>query len=141
MYQTGKNDINSEVAQVFEKYPKHVRVKVMALRKLILSVAKSNDILIEETLKWGEPSYLCKKGSTIRIDWKRAKPNQYAMYLNCKTKLVETFKEIYNDELIFEGNRAIIFSLEEKVPIEIIKHCIVMALSYHTIKHLPLLGL
>ena len=58
--------------------------------------------------EWGEPSYLVKGGSTIRMDWKKANPEQYAMYFHCKTKLVDTFKELYQDVFKFEGNRAII---------------------------------
>lgn len=61
-----------EVEQVFHNYPDWVRMKLFSLRQLIFEVAMEIDGLekIEETLKWGEPSYLAKKGSTIRIDWK-----------------------------------------------------------------------
>ena len=55
--------------------------------KIGLGTAKEadKDLLkeLEETLKWGEPSYLVKKGSTIRMDWKSKAPNQYAMYFKC----------------------------------------------------------
>lgn len=95
---------------------------------------------IEETLKWGEPSYLTKNGSTIRIGWKKKNPEQYAMYFHCKTKLVDTFKELYRNNFKFEGNRAIIFGINEKIATEELKHCILMSLNYHNIKHLPMLG-
>jgi hypothetical protein len=39
------------------------------------------------------------------MDWKKANPEQYAMYFHCKTKLVDTFKELYRDVFKFEGNR------------------------------------
>lgn len=87
-----------------------------------------------------EPSYLTKSGSTIRMDWKKSDPKQYAMYFHCKTKLVDTFKEIYRDKFNFEGNRAIVFSEDEEVPIEELKHCIALSLTYHSKKHLPMLG-
>jgi len=95
---------------------------------------------LEETLKWGEPSYLTKNGSTVRIDWKEKKPNQFAMYFKCTSKLVPTFKKIYANTFEFEGNRAIIFKLNNKIPEKELKHCISMALTYHKIKHIPLLG-
>ncbi len=134
---------NPKVAEVFKKYPNSIRKKMMTLRRIVLDTAKATDGVkeIEETLKWGEPSYVAKGGSTIRIDWKNKKPNQYAMYFNCKTLLVETFKMVYEDKLKFEGKRAIVFNLEDKIPIEELKHCIALSLTYHSIKHLPMLGI
>jgi len=89
-----------------------MRNKLLFLRQLILDTAAELDAVgaVEETLKWGEPSYITKSGSTIRIDWKRSNPKQYAMYFHCKTKLVDTFKELYRDQFKFEGNRAIVFA-------------------------------
>ena len=114
----------------------------MYLRELILEVASENDIdELEETLKWGEPSYLAKKGSTIRIDWKPKIPNQYAMYLQCTSKLIPTFKVVYKNTFEFEGNRAIIFKMDAKLPEVELKKCISICLTYHNVKQLPLLGL
>ena len=133
---------NKAVAEVFNKYPKEIRKKLLRLRQLVLDTAEETDGVneIEETLKWGEPSYLVKGGSTIRMDWKESKPNEYALYFNCKTKLADTFKELYQNKLNIEGNRAIIFNEKEEIPIKEIKHCISLALTYHSIKHLPMLG-
>ena len=131
-----------EVENVFDNYPKVMHSKMMHLRKLILEVAASTDGIdqLEETLKWGEPSYLTKKGSTIRMDWKTKQPDQYAMYFKCTSRLVPVFKEMYGHILNFEGNRAIIFSLKDRIPSKVIKQCIKMALTYHKVKRLPLLG-
>ncbi|VAW52428.1 hypothetical protein MNBD_GAMMA06-792 [hydrothermal vent metagenome] len=133
---------NEEVKKIFDAYPDSVCSKMMFLRQLILDTAREIEGIknIEETLKWGEPGYLTKSGSTIRMDWKKAKPNQYAIYFHCKTKLVDTFKEIYKDKLNFEGNRAIVFDINEKIPVNELKHCIALSLTYHSIKHLPMLG-
>lgn len=133
---------DAEIAAVFNHYPAHIRQKLMLLRQLILDTASEiNSVTyLEETLKWGEPSYLTKIGSTIRIDWKKSTPNQYAMYFHCKTKLVDTFKELYRDKFSFEGNRAIVFNINEDLPINELKHCISLSLTYHRRKHLPLLG-
>jgi len=76
---------NPEVESVFDKYPDAVRDKLLDLRRLIIEAADEAEAIehIEETLKWGEPSYLAKNGSTIRIDWKKDKPDQYAIYFKC----------------------------------------------------------
>lgn len=133
---------NPKVKDVFNNYPKPVQHKMLYLRELVLSAASDIDGLakLEETLKWGEPSYLTKNGSTVRMDWKEKTSEQFAMYFKCTSSLVPTFKTIYKDKFKFEGNRAILFTLNDKIPETELKHCISMALTYHKIKHLPLLG-
>lgn len=132
---------NPEVILKFNGYPKTIAAKLNYLRELILETANESAIgELEETLKWGEPSYLAKKGSTIRMDWKAKTPNQYAMYFKCTSKLVETFREVYGNQFKYEKNRAIVFELEDEVPKEELKECIRLALQYHSLKHLPLLG-
>ena len=131
-----------EVDSVFRSYPEDIRRKLLFLRELIYETAQEVDGVgaLEETLKWSEPAYLTKGGSTIRIGWKKSMPGQYAMYFNCNSRLVDTFKEIYGDEFRYEGNRAIVFHENEKVAARELKHCIALSLTYHRIKHLPMLG-
>ena len=133
---------NPAVGKVLNSYPTPIPDKLKQLRQLIVATASELDSVseLEETLKWGEPSYLAKKGSTIRIDWKKKKPDQYAIYFKCTSKLVATFKEVYPDTFTYEGKRAIVFSMADEIPIPELKQCISKALTYHTVKHLPLLG-
>ncbi len=137
-----KINSNSKVKEKFDSYPKTATSKMKELRNLVLETAKNTKGIqeVEETLKWGEPSYLVKDGSTIRIDWKEKNPNQIAIYFKCTSQLVPTFKSIYGNQLSFEGNRAIILPLEDAIPTEKISHCIALALQYHKLKKLPLLG-
>ncbi|UOB19105.1 DUF1801 domain-containing protein [Abyssalbus ytuae] len=134
---------NPEVEVVFNNYPDSVRNKMLYLRNLLIETAKENDQItkLEETLKWGEPSYLTKIGSTIRMDWKQKSPEHYAMYFQCTSRLVETFKMIFKNKFNFEGNRAIVFGLNNEIPTAELKHCIRAALTYHKVKHLPTLGI
>ena len=125
----------SAVEAVFDAYPKPVRTKLLALRRLIFDTAKTTKGVgaLEETLKWGQPSYLTaetKSGSTIRIDQVKPVPGQYAVYFHCQTHLVETFRELY-PELRYEGNRAILLGAEDKVPEAELRHCVALALTYH----------
>ena len=130
------------VPEKWEKYPKHIIPKLNKLRALIMETAKDCNIEeIEEALKWGEPSYLVKKGSTIRMDWKTKTPDQYAMYFKCTSKLVLTFKEVFGDTFNYETTRAIVFKLEDKLPEHELKQCIAAALNYHRLKGKPLLGM
>jgi hypothetical protein len=129
------------VKDKFDTYPDHIQKIMKQIRNAILDVAKEDGIgEVEETLKWGEPSYLVKGGSTVRIDWKPKFPNQYAIYFHCKTLLVETFREIYGELFKYEGNRAIVLQTSERIPITELKHCISLSFRYHKIKNIPLLG-
>ncbi len=129
------------VQQKFSTYPEDVAALLNSIRDLILHVAQQDGISdITETLKWGEPSYVSKIGSTIRMDWKAKYPDQYCIYFNCKTSLIETFKEIYGDTFTYEGNRAIVFEITQVVPYKELAHCISLSLRYKKIKHLDLLG-
>ncbi len=140
--QTLQLDINPSVPDKFDQYPDEIRSKMVALRDLIISSAEELEQItkLEETLKWGEPSYITKIGSTIRIDWKEKKPDQYAIYFKCTSRLVPTFKVVFGDLFTYEGNRAIVFQLNEPIPTNELKKCIQAGLTYHKIKHLPLLG-
>lgn len=132
---------NPDVAAVFNSYPKKIRAKLMFLRKLILETADSIEEVgeIEETLKWGEPSYLTpktKSGSTVRINRKKGQEEQYAIYFKCTANLVPAFKEKYPQEFKFEGDRSIVFNIDDKIPNKKLKKCIALALTYHRNKKL-----
>jgi hypothetical protein len=123
------------VMATFDAYPKQVRSKLLALRKLILNTAKTTKGVgaLEEALKWGQPSYLTsesKSGSTVRIDQVKSVPGQYAVYFHCQTNLVDTFREQY-PELKYGGNRAILLDAADKLPEAELRHCVALALTYH----------
>lgn len=134
---------DERVEPQFAAYPDAIRPRMKTLRQLIVETAEEIESIneIEETLKWGEPSFLVKKGSTVRIDWKEKAPDQYAVYFKCTSKLVPTFREVFGDTFQYEKNRAIVFSVDEEVPVKELKACVALALTYHRVKHLPLLGL
>ncbi len=130
---------NIAVAKIFDDYPPITKQKLLALRELIFSTAASTYGVgeIEETLKWGEPAYVTtqsKSGSTIRIHSKASTPHEYAMYFNCRTTLIETFKTLFPNEFRYEGNRAILFGLTDAVPKDALAFCIAGALTYHHTK-------
>lgn len=133
--------ISNEIREKLASYPKHIRPLLLNLRRHILETAKADNIDgLTEALKWGQPSYLVKNGSTIRLDWSEKTPNQYYLYFTCSTKLIETFREIYPNVFDYQGNRAIIFQLDEEINTKILSHCISMSLNYHKLKKFPLLG-
>ena len=128
--------MKKEVEEKYKAYPEAIRKKLDRIRSLIFDVAEENGLgSVDETLKWGEPSYLVKGGSAVRIDWKIKEPYQYVVYFNCNTKLVDTFKELYGGKFNFSGNRAIVFGLNEPIHEKQLKHCIKLALIITVLKH------
>jgi len=121
-------------------YPEEAQKIFNQLRTLIHNIAKQHELgPVEETLKWGEPAFLSQYGSTVRIDWKKKTPDRIYLFFNCKTVLVETFRELFFDVLDIQGNRSIALATNRKVPPEI-ETCLLMALNYHKLKKRPLLG-
>jgi hypothetical protein len=123
------------VCAVFDSYTPALRTKLLALRQLILETAAQTEGVgtLQETLKWGEPAYVTvqtKSGSTVRIDCKKNQ-ERYAIYFNCNTTLVDTFRSMFPGTFSFEGNRAIVFNLGDKLPKKELTFCIAMALTYH----------
>ena len=113
------------VAAVFEAYPKPVKGALHTLRALTLDTAANLEGVgeIEEVLRWGQPSYLTtqsKSGTMIRIDRVKSAPDTYALYVHCRTSLIETFKERYPNELTCEGNRAVLFDTKDGFPDDVV---------------------
>lgn len=130
---------------VFGAYPKPLQTKMLALRRLIFDTARTTNGVgrLEETLKWGQPSYLTpetKSGSTIRIDQVKSAPNRYAVYFHCQTDLVETFRELYPTELSYGGNRSILLNAKDAIPEQALRHCVALALTYHLTRRKPRRG-
>jgi hypothetical protein len=141
----GKLTVNTspQVEEVFANYPDFVQDKLQRLRALVIETAEEMiDVnVLEETLKWGEPSFVTKNGSTLRIDWKAKTPDQYAMYFQCSSRLVDTFRLVFNHTFQYEGKRAIVFQMNQKIPELELKECIKASLHYHKVKDQITLGL
>ncbi|MEP2705485.1 MAG: DUF1801 domain-containing protein [Roseibium sp.] len=129
---------NNEVLSVIDSYPNPERDALHVLRQLILDVAGSRNEIgdIEETLKWGQPSYLTRKpksGTTIRIDRDASNKGDVALYVNCQTSLVSDWRGLY-PHLTFGGDRSIHFDLDKPLPTSELRQMIMMALTYHVRK-------
>ena len=138
-----RHPMAQDVKERFEHYPSAAQQALLQLREMIFELCKQHQLgAVEESLKWGEPSFSVKHGSPVRIDWKPKHPEHCCVFFNCKTRLVDTFRELFGTDThtLFQGNRAILLSIEQPLPEAMLKQCLLMALTYHSIKHLPLLG-
>ncbi|MCG9759256.1 MULTISPECIES: DUF1801 domain-containing protein [Pseudoalteromonas] len=127
--------------QVLSIYPAAAQEKIRVLRRLVIRVASEQNFgEVIEAIKWGELSFSVKSGSPFRMAWKAKTPTNFHLYFHCQTKLIDTFRVLFPDDLQFEGNRAIVLKLEEEIPTEVLYRCIAIAMNYKNLKHLPLLG-
>jgi len=124
------------VDAMFESYPIPLKTRLLALRRLIFDTARATAGVgaLQETLKWGQPSYLTaetRSGSTVRIDQVKSVPGCYAIYFHCQTDLVESFRQLYPTEFTYGGNRSILLNAKDKIAEPALRHCIALALTYH----------
>jgi hypothetical protein len=75
-----------------------------------------------------------KSGSTVRIDWKKSNKSQYALYFHCQTNLIDTFKSLFPGQFNYQGNRSMVFSQDDVVPVKELSFSIAIALTYHRSK-------
>ena len=131
-------DIPESVAAVMDRASSPARERLYELRDLILDTSARLGVgPLEETLKWGEPAYLTsvsKTGSTIRLGWKSSRPDECFLFFNCQTSLVASFRERFADELVFEGDRAVVLLAADPMPVQVIEQCVEAALTYHSRK-------
>jgi hypothetical protein len=133
-----KRFTDPDVARLFKAYPPALRGKLMALRELVFDTARKTPGVgaLTETLKWGQPSYLTAatgSGSTVRIDRQKA-GDGYAVYFHCQSGLVGQFRTLYPGTFRYQGERAILFAPNDRVPTSELSHCIALALTHHARK-------
>ncbi len=69
--------MNIDLKRKFDSYPNEAKKLLLDIRTVIFDTAEHDGVgRIAETLKWGEPSYLAKNGSAVRIDWKPKSPDK-----------------------------------------------------------------
>jgi len=124
-----------EVSRAIGALPAPIGKRLLQVRDLIFRTAAASDGVgrLTETLKWGEPAYLTDEtgsGSTIRLG--RLKDSDHAAILfNCKTTLVDTFRERFPDHFEYRQTRALLLSVEGKLPRRELSVCLSLALTYH----------
>ena len=137
------------VARAFDACPPAARRTLVGLRALVFDTAAATPGVgaLHESLKWGEPAYVTAEtgsGSTVRLGWKKSESKSdagtCAVYFNCQTNLIETFRTLFPREFRFQGQRAIVFAQGVVVPKDALAVCIAAALTYHRRKRLAAAG-
>jgi hypothetical protein len=129
----------AEVALAFAAFPAPVRRRVESVRASIFAVARDTTGVgpLTETLKWGEPAYLTEatgSGSTIRLGWPKARRDRAAVYFNCKTTLIPSFRDMFSDAFEYMENRALLLPLDAAPDERALQLCLAAALTYRLAK-------
>lgn len=124
-------DVNS----AFGALPAPIGMRLLQVRDLIFATAAADDAIgrLTETLKRGEPAYLTDEtgsGSTIRLG-RLKNSDQPAILFNCKTTLVDTFRERFPDAFEYRQTRALLLPVAGKLPRRELSVCLSLALTYH----------
>ncbi|KKB86358.1 hypothetical protein VW29_01900 [Devosia limi DSM 17137] len=133
-------DLPAEIAAALARHPPAVQARLLAVRALIFAVAAETEGVgaLSETLKWGEPAYLTAasgSGTTIRLGVSKMAPGAAAVFVNCRTSLVDFYREQFGDVFEFEGNRALIVRADGPLPAVPLGICLRAALLYHRRQH------
>jgi hypothetical protein len=125
-----------EVKLAFDALPAPVRRRLLEVRKLIFAAARADDAVgrLTETLKWAEPAYLTEQsgsGSTIRLGRVKDSEAHAAVLFNCKTTLIETFRERFPHQFEYRQNRALLLPVAGALAKQPLGVCLSLALTYH----------
>ncbi|MET4385863.1 hypothetical protein ABIB73_001608 [Bradyrhizobium sp. F1.4.3] len=124
-----------EVSRAFDAFPAPIGKRLLQVRALIFATAAAHDEVgrLSETLKWGEPAYLTDEsgsGSTIRLG--RVKDSEHpAILFNCKTTLIDTFRDRFPDQFEYRQTRALLLNVKGALPKQPLLVCLSLALTYH----------
>ena len=128
---------NLTVAATYKSFPDTVRSKLLGLRQLIFETAEKTSGVgpVQETLKWGVPSYHdgSKNGTPIRLAPAK-EPGHYGLYVHCQTSLIDDFRKAHPDSFKYGGTRALLFGPEDQPPQPELEEFITGALTYHRSK-------
>lgn len=130
--------ISTPIATALARHPSPLQPRFAEIRALIFEVAAQTDGVgpLTECLKWGEPAYLTdasRSGSTIRLGVVKSRPNRCAVFFNCQTTLIETFRTQFAEVFDFDKNRALILR-DGDLPRAALALCLQAALTYHRTK-------
>ena len=129
-------DLPPIIAEKILPWPEQAASHFSTLRDTISKAAVDMPDVgpITETLKWGEPAWLPERprvGTTIRAAWSQKRPKAFGIFLNCRTNLVDTMRDLYPDAFTYHGTRGLLTPLASELPREPLDHVVRMALRYH----------
>ncbi|WP_299558073.1 hypothetical protein [uncultured Sulfitobacter sp.] len=122
-------------AQTLAAWPPAASTKFGVARGLILSAAHhANAGQICESLKWGQPAWRPtrpRQATTLRANWSDKSPQTLTLFVDCRTRLAATMRDIYPHDFVYESSRALNLSLDADLPAQAIDHLARLTFTYH----------
>jgi hypothetical protein len=103
------------VADAFDLADDQARVGLLALRDLILETAESLPDIgpVEEALRWGQPSYISRKGTPLRLGV--PKSARCGLFVHCQSRVIPNYLERYPAWDRIDGTRAVLFDRPDQI--------------------------
>lgn len=129
--------------ETLQSFPDEVQGKMEVLRELVHEIAQEEELVteLEETLRWGEPTFISNVGTSLRMGWSDKRPDQYGLFVQCSSLVIPTIRAVHADALRYDKNRGVLFQNEEDLPLDLLRPMIHAALVYKKVKKLPMLGI
>ncbi|MCL6284687.1 DUF1801 domain-containing protein [Ruegeria sp. 2012CJ41-6] len=120
-----------KVEDAFAAFPPSAQEGLLRLREMIFDTAAAlpEPAMLSEELKWGQPAYLTRKGTTIRLGI--PKQAHFGMFVHCQTRLIPEFSQTFPGIDRIEGTRAVLFDDANEISTERHGWLIARALTYH----------
>jgi hypothetical protein len=128
---------SSTARDAFAAFPQPARTTLMAVRAMIFDIAATlpvdlNVSRVEETTKWGQPSYATpdtKSATPIRL--RLSKAGDPAIFTHCQSTVMRDFRHLASPYLKFDGNRAVYLPIDHPPKLVEFAPLIRAALTYH----------
>ena len=121
------------IPSVFQSFPENIRSDLLRLREMIFEVQAETPEAgeIEESLKWGQPSYATrpKTGTPLRLA--ATKSGGFGLFVHCQSRVIPELETTFPGEFELDGNRGVLFSPGDVLPEDKLKIMIARALTYH----------
>ncbi len=128
--------------EAWNRIPKELLGLADQIKDLIFSCAQELQLgSLILTTKWGEASFVSKKGVTIRIAAYKHQENTLGIFFPCSSTMIHTCRDLFPAEFDYEKNRAILISAKNKTNQQALKLLLRSALEYHNVKQAPHLGM
>jgi hypothetical protein len=69
-----------------------------------------------------------RSGTTVRLG---VSPGACAIFVNCNTSLLATYRDLNPDVFAFEGDCALVLPAGGALPVEAVRHCVRLARTYN----------
>ena len=129
--------MSPQIKAAFDAFPPHARPGLDLLRALIFARAAEFPIIgrVTEGLRWGQPAYLTPDtGAACSLRIGMAPGGDVALFVHCKTGLIQSFAAGPGAGLRIQGTRAVLFKTATDIPAPAILLLIGQALTYHLAK-------